>query len=107
MAFNPFSEYRPVKHKKSRGEDKRRAELRKLVEASMEETNPWHTWWEEFFPFLLFVFFFPVGFLIANLIGADAAFFYGGSVLTATVVALYWGSKKRKDRLNRKRRWDD
>ena len=88
--YNPFPKYRKIP---SNG---KLSDAEKSIDDMLAQTNPWHTWWEGFFPFLLCIFCIVGGFFLAVLIGAEPLSFMTGSIVTLIVVALYRDGKKRK-----------
>ena len=97
MSYNPFPEYRKIGHKENPENDEELEKALKAVTDRIVQTNPWHTWWEGFFPFLLFIIYIALIVAIPLLMRIDILSFMMGSILTLTVVALYLGNKKGRD----------
>ncbi|MBT3333140.1 MAG: hypothetical protein HN394_16665 [Rhodospirillaceae bacterium] len=97
MSYNPFPEYRKIRYKEDPEDDEELAKARKTINDQIVQTNPWHTWWEGFFPFLLFIIYIIGGLTLSILIGAEPLSFMAGSIITATAFAVYMGNKKGGD----------
>lgn len=97
MTYNPFPEYRKIRHKENPRNDEELEKTLKAVSDRIVQTNPWHTWWEGFFPFILFILYVVGGLTLAVLIGVEPLSFMIGSIITAIPFALYLGNKKGRD----------
>ena len=92
--MNPFPKYRKIKMKKK----KRMAmsEAAKHIDDRIVESNPWHEWWEDSFPGLLFYIYFFGSLLIATIVGLDPLSFFIGSSCTSMVIGIFQDLKKKR-----------